>query len=238
MKKIAYVIVDDFMHPARRVMPVIHKMFNRNLWHVCVLSGLDSICSFKGSPDLIVNFKDGQENWRMETPNWYECQFAYQFSSFVKKNGCGYLAVHSGLEHIPSHHPVRNELLMGSVDVEEGKPPFFGNMLFPAPGANPFGCFSDVTFVPEGEHPILKDVKEFTIRDEQYRIALRPDSGVQVLGRTRSSAGESIGCWVNEAGEGRVCGISMGHLPQALEATPMVTLLRNAVEWCGGLIIR
>lgn len=233
MKKVAYVLVDDFMHPARRVMPAVYRMFDLNVWHVCVLSDFTSVCLWKGSPDLIVNFKDGQENWRMDTPNWYESQFVYQIASFVRKDGCGYLAVHSGLDHIPDHHPIRNELLKGRVYVEEGKPPFFNNMLFPAPDANPFGCFADVTFVPEGEHPVLKDVGEFTVRDEQYRVELLCGSSALVLGRTRSSKGESVGCWVNEVGEGRVCGISLGHLTQTLEATSMATLLGNAVKWCG-----
>lgn len=233
MKKTAYVLVEDFMHPAYRLLPTVRKLFDLSRWHVCVLSGLESICLFKGSPDLIVNFKDGQENWRMDTPNWYESQFAYDIPGFVKKDGCGYIAVHSGLDHIPESHPIYTELLQAKVSVEAGKPPFFNNMLFPAPNAMPFGCFDEVTFTPVAKHPVLEDVGSFTGKDEQYRIALREGGTAEVLARTSSRAGESIGCFVNEVGAGRVCGIAIGHLQETIESTPVMTLLKNAVSWCG-----
>lgn len=233
MKKTAYILVEDFMHPAYCLLPTIRKMFDLSKWHVCVLSQLEAICLFQGAPDLIVNFKDGQENWRMDTPNWYESQFAYNIPNFVKRDGCGYIAVHSGLDHIPEHHPIYTELLQAKVVVEAGRPPFFNNMLFPAPNAMPFGCFDDVTFSPVAEHPVLADVEQFTLRDEQYRVALRKDSTATVLADTSSRAGKSIGCFVNEVGAGRVCGISVGHLQETIEATPVMTLLKNAVRWCG-----
>lgn len=233
MKRTAFVLVEDFMHPAYRFLPSIRKMFDPNLWHVCVLSGIESICLFKGAPDLIVNFKDGQENWRMDTPNWYESQLAYDIPTFVKKEGCGYIAIHSGLDHLPDNHPIYTELLQAKVMVDSGKPPFFNNMLFPAPDAMPFGCFAPVTFSVQTEHPVVCSVTDFTLPDEQYRVELRKDSTATVLAKTSSRAGESIGCFVNEVGTGRVCGISVGHLQETVESTPVMTLLKNAVRWCG-----
>ncbi len=234
MKKLAYVLVDDFMHPYSRIRGTVRKMFDLDCWHVCILSSFDSICAFHGAPDLVVNFKDGVENWRMDTPNWYESPFAYQLTSFVKK-GCGYLAVHSGLDHIPAHHPIRTELLQGYISVEEGKPPFFNNMFFPAPQTIPFGCFGEVRVeILNREHPVMKGVESFTIRDEQYHIALTEGSSAGVLAKTVSERGESIACWVNEIEKGRVCGISIGHLKDTLEDTPVLCMLKNAVEWCGG----
>ena len=235
MKKLAYVLVDDFMHPSRRELPIIRKMFDLSKWHVCVLKGVDSICLFNGAPDLVVNFKDGIENWRMDTPNWYEDPFMYQVASFVREKGCGYIAVHSGLDHLPKHHPIRNELLQAYVQVDEGKPPFFNNMFFPAPNVIPFGCFGDVTVkVLDKEHPVMKGVEDFKVHDEQYNVVLTEGSTAKVLAQTESERGTSIAVAVNEVGAGKTAAISVGHLEETLLDTSMITLLRNAVEWCGG----
>ncbi len=233
MKKTAYVIADDLLHPIKRYLPQMRKYFNFDEWHVTILTELDSICIMSNAPDLIVSMKDGQTNWRQATPYWYDTPVSYKFADFVKKEGCGYVAIHSGLDNIPDYHPIKTNVLQAAVNNEPGKFHFWQNMLFGKINApNAFACFDDITFKPEKiDHPILKGVPEFTIRDEQYKVDLEPNADITVLGTSNSVVGSTIGAWCRQYGEGRVVGISMGHLQSARENGGMVLLIKNAIEW-------
>ncbi len=235
MRKLAYVLMDDLMHPARRMMPLLGKYIPYGQWQVCVLTGWDDICSLSGAPDLIINFKDSRDNWRQETPDWYEDAFSDRIADYVVKGGCGYLAVHAGLLNIPRDHPIKTEVLQGGIDVDAGKPVFTSNMLFGKVQGMPFGLYADISFIPQGNHPILKGVDGFTVRDEQCKVTMLPDTDAEILGYTESKeAGRTVGAWAREAGNGRAAGISMGHLSGALTDPAMIRLISNAVSWCAG----
>lgn len=239
MKKVAYILLDDLLHSKKRILPLLGRYFNYENWHVCVMKNWNDICILSGAPDLIVNFKDSRDNWRLNTSNWYEGHFSNRIADYVTQNGCGYLAIHAGLLNIPEDHPIKTKVLHGGIDVETGAPVFTSNLFFGKIKGLPFGLYSDVTFTPQGVHPVLAGVDAFTIRDEQCKVTLSEQESekVQVLGYLESGeAGKSIGAWAAESGEGRAVGIAMGHLTGALTNSDMVRLIQNAINWCGKIM--
>ena len=236
MKKLAYVLLDDLLHPSRRYLPVVSRMFDTKQWHICALKNWNEIELMLTAPDLIVNMKDSRDNWRLSTPNHYETLFAEKVAEFVTKSGCGYIALHAGTMNLPASHPLRTSVLGGSADVEVDAPVFKSNVLTgKIDGALPFGCFSNITFRPKGSHPILEGVHAFSARDEQLGITIDDMPCTEILGYAESAeGGRTVAAWAKAAGEGRAVGIACGHLNDALMNPAMVKMLCNAVEWCGG----
>jgi len=233
MKKTAIVLMDDLFHPAKRILPYLSRYLDEVQWHICVMTHLDHICMINNAPDLFINFKDSRDNWRLQTPVWYQDSFSLQIADFVTKEGCGYLAVHAGLMDIPQEHPIKTKVLHGGVDVDAGKPVFTTNQFFGKIPGLPFGLFSEVTFTPVADHPILEGIEQFDVIDEQLTVSIPDESCVEILGYASSKeAGQSIAAWACEAGDGRVAGISLGHLTESLEHPSMIRLIQNAAKWC------
>lgn len=233
MKSIAYILVDDLLHPSERIVPFLSNFFDYSKWHVCVLTHLSHICEMTSAPDLIVNFKDSRDNWRFHTPSFYDESFSYQIADFVTKEGCGYIAVHAGLIDIPADHPLKTKVLFGGVDYPSGKPEFLCNKFFGKIPGLPFGLFSDITFSPAADHPVLEGIDTFTVKDEQYEVTIPDETAVDILGYSESKeAGRSIAAWAHNAGKGRAVGIAMGHLTETLSDPSVQKLIKNAINWC------
>lgn len=232
MKRLAYVLMDDFVHTAKRNLPFVTKYFDLEKWQVCVFRNWDDVCGMT-APDVFLEMRDACFNWRQDTPNWYESDVSYRIAKFVLEEGSGYVAVHAGLTNIPEDHPIRTRILHGSSAIPEGGTPLHNNLLAGKVGT-PFNAFSEVTFTPCAEHPVTKGIKAFVVRDEQYGVAFVPEAEVTVLGNTTSEeAGSSVGAWACEAGKGRAVGITLGHLDDALKNPMLQKLIANAVNWCG-----
>ena len=234
MKKQVFVLIGDLLHPEKRMKDLIGKYFNNEKYQVCVLRNLDEICMISGAPDLIVNFKDARDNWRQDTPNHYDEYFMTQIGHYVNVEGCGYIAVHAGCQNVPKEHPIRVNVLQGGADIPDGGNQFDLNLLYrKTEGASPFGTFTDVTFVPVVDHPVVKGIEPFTIRDEQMEITIDPGSDAVVLGFAESEiGGKTIGAWAREAGKGKAVGIAIGHLKTGLTDPGMMKLIQNAITWC------
>ena len=234
MKRVAYVLINDFVHTDKRNLPFLSKYFDYTKWQVCVFRNWDAVCAMT-APDVFLDLRDPQFNWRQDSPNWYDCDISYQVAKFVTVEGSGYVAVHAGLLNIPVDHPIRTQVLKGSVVVPAGGTPLHCNMLVGKglPGS-PFNTFTDVAFIPQSAHPILNGIKEFIVRDEQYGVELLENSDAVILGNTVSeAAGSSIGAWAREAGNGRAAGITLGHLHNTLCNPMLQKLIANAINWCG-----
>lgn len=232
MKRLAYVLMDDFVHTAKRNLPFVTKYFDLEKWQVCVFRNWDDVCEMT-APDVFLDMRDARFNWRQDTPNWYESDMSYKVAKFVMEDGSGYVAVHAGLTNIPKDHPIRTQILHGSSAIPTGGTPLHNNLLAGKVGT-PFNAFSEVNFVPCAEHPVTAGVKPFTVRDEQYGVTFVDGADVTVLGNTVSAeAGSSVGAWACTAGNGRAVGITLGHLDNALENPMLQKLIANAVNWCG-----
>src|SRR5262249_45465440 len=86
--------------------------------------------------------------------------------------------------------------------------------------------------VVDRNHPITRDVEDFSVADEQHTP--ETDLGkVHLLLRSRSGAGKSaVGGWAYEPGKGRLCHLANGHTREALLHPMFQRLMRNAVKWC------
>lgn len=155
MKKIAYVFVDDFGHPKDKILPVIHKIFDYKVWHVCVMDDINSICYMPAAPDLIVTFKVGNSGIVDDEPSWYDSStFTYQWMRWIREQGCGLLIIHAGLCFIPQDHPV----------VTQGTKGYF--LGHPASDRLRFELAENCT------HPIMDGVENFVLdSDEHFQIA-------------------------------------------------------------------
>jgi type 1 glutamine amidotransferase/glyoxylase-like metal-dependent hydrolase (beta-lactamase superfamily II) len=86
--------------------------------------------------------------------------------------------------------------------------------------------------VVDGEHPVTRGVKDFTVADEQHAPEYDKDK-VHLLLRGRSDEGKITAAgWAYEPGRGRLCHLAPGHTREALLHPMYQLLLRNAVTWC------
>ncbi len=221
MKKTAYVFVDDFGHPKDKILPIIPEIFDFEKWHVCVMDDIRHICCMPTAPDLIASFKVGNSGIIDDEPSWYESSaFTYQWMRWVRENGCGLLIVHAGLCFIPRDHPVITEGVKGY---------FLGH---------PDPCPIRVEPVEGCSHPIMEGVVPFEIgKDEHFQIEWLAEDESDVLAYSYSDAGgKQPSVWAREVGNGRIAVILPGHpFPEeeGLKNKNMLTMMRNAVEWCG-----
>jgi len=92
----------------------------------------------------------------------------------------------------------------------------------------------DIPIIIENKHhPIVKDLKDFTIHDETYRNCLvEPDNNI-LLATDESSSDKGI-CWTRKYGKSKVCYIQLGHGLEAYNNDNYRTLVANAVRWSAG----
>lgn len=82
------------------------------------------------------------------------------------------------------------------------------------------------------KHPIMEGVKEFTVHDEHYEIALY-DGYENVLFETQSeSGGIQVGGYTKTLGEGKVCCLTPGHVVDVWKNEGYQKVIRNSIKWC------
>jgi uncharacterized protein len=91
--------------------------------------------------------------------------------------------------------------------------------------------------IVDHDHEVTRGVEDFTVASEQYYMLMDP--AVHVLATTTFS-GEHLpwldgvempAAYVKNWGEGRVFYVSVGHLPENLEAPQMTRLVRQGLAW-------
>lgn len=81
-------------------------------------------------------------------------------------------------------------------------------------------------------HPIMKDVQEFSARDEHYQIQLLSDD-VEILFETWSDTGKPMpGGYTKQLGQGKICVLMPGHTLSVWENQEYQKIVSHAVEWC------
>jgi type 1 glutamine amidotransferase len=83
-----------------------------------------------------------------------------------------------------------------------------------------------------GDHPIVKGVENFTIRDEHYHIECTAGDAVELFRTKSETGGDQIGAYVREIGKGRLCVMTPGHVLTVWENPAYQKLLLNALAWC------
>lgn len=85
--------------------------------------------------------------------------------------------------------------------------------------------------IVDKEHPITKDVEDFTIRDEAYKnMYIR--EGIHVLLKTdHPDATAELG-WTTRYGKGPIFAIALGHDKEAYANPHLRKLLFQGIKWC------
>ncbi|MDG3004065.1 ThuA domain-containing protein [Paludisphaera mucosa] len=84
--------------------------------------------------------------------------------------------------------------------------------------------------VPAGEHPVLRGVGPFLVRDEAYKNLYRSEKDRPLL-TTDAPASDPILAWVGPCTTARVVAVQLGHGPSAYTHPSYRRLVHNAVRW-------
>jgi type 1 glutamine amidotransferase len=80
-------------------------------------------------------------------------------------------------------------------------------------------------------HPITAGVEDYEIFDEQHMSKYDLDQDHLLLRSVAPDNKQAAAGWWNEFGKGRMCYLSPGHTPEALNHPMTQRLLRNAMRW-------
>lgn len=168
--------------------------------------------------DVIINARGAAHSPANFQAPWFEPGVTEvmpeDFRAYVEEGG-GFIALHAGNTFSEKNVPAMAELV--------------GNAFI----GHPPRCRVEAR--PVGDHPIVKGVGPFTIRDEHYRIRLLADDAEVFLETTSDTpAGTQVAGYTRKIGKGRLCVLTPGHNCSVLESEPFTRLLANAVEWCAG----
>ncbi len=139
---------------------------------------------------------------------WMTSDCERAFFDFVR-GGVGLVVVHSGTSRY-EQLPMIHRLIGGTF------------LRHPAP------C--PVTLEPIASHPLVNDVKKFTVQDEHYFMAMK-DSKPDVFLRSHSEHGCQPAGWTRLEGSGRICVLTPGHAPEVWLHSQFQRLLLNAFRW-------
>jgi type 1 glutamine amidotransferase len=126
--------------------------------------------------------------------------------------GHGYLSLHSS-----------NTAKEG---MEYGK--FIGNYFL----GHPPRCSINIKIL--GDHPIVKGISDFVIRDEHYKLDYFAKDAVEIFKTESEAGGIQTGGYAMEYGKGRICIMTPGHILPVWEHPSYQKLLINAFKWCTG----
>lgn len=212
------VICDDFWHPgeivARGLKPLEQKgyaldvvMHARDLLYPAMLRDYEVIVNAKGNVFSPANKAPWfEEGVTQVMPN--------DFRAYIEE-GHGFLALHAGNCYNHERQADMAELVGND---------FIGH---------PPQC--DVHLQPVGEHPILRGVEPFTVRDEHYRIDVHAkDADLFLTGTSDTEAATQQAGYTRVMGKGRLCVLTPGHNYNVLLHPQYQKLIQNALDWCAG----
>ena len=217
MKKTAFLLMGDRWHDAAVTLPLVPQLLPEDAWDVTATEDPAALYALPGRPDLLVNLKDPVENNQIPTPAWCDARWTETALAWVSE-GTGFLAIHAALADLPKDHPMVRALHHGAFVTHPAQCP--------------------VSFVPTGEHPVTAGIEPFTFpeNDEHYVMDMLEGTEAELLGETRSEHGRQPGLWAHTYGRGRVCCVTPGHVTPNLLCPGYLRLLRNAADWCAGVI--
>ncbi len=137
-----------------------------------------------------------------------------EFEDYVR-SGKGFLSVHSGNAFYQEN------------DCQEYVD-FVGNFFV----RHPPRC--DVRVIPCSDHPIVRGLEPFTVRDEHYEVTVTASDAHMILRTESPSGGVQTGGYVRNIGGGRLCVLTPGHILSVWENASFRELLARSIRWCAG----
>ena len=93
----------------------------------------------------------------------------------------------------------------------------------------PYGTF-DVQ-IQDPDHPTMRGLRDFEIKDELYQRLVVRKSGLPVLVTAQGEDGVEPMVWINRLGNGRIFVTALGHGPETWRNEHYQQLLINAIRW-------
>jgi type 1 glutamine amidotransferase len=207
------VLCDDYWHPAE----VIERGFRgikQELFSFDFVTAPKDILTpemIKAFP-VIANCKTDMINAANKAP-WFEPGVTEvcveEFDTYVREGG-GFLSLHAA----------------NTAKEKTGYGLFVKNIFI----GHPPRCTVDVKI--SGSHPIVKGVRDFSIRDEHYQIECFADESALLFQTVSESGGVQTGGYAMERGKGRICVMTPGHILSVWQHPAWQQLLINALLWC------
>ena len=223
-------ICDDYWHPAEIVEKGI-RAFSENspgYRFDIVHDGKDIL-----TPEMlerypvIINAKNNSINSANKEP-WFEAGVSEvcpaQIREYVEKGG-HLIVIHSGSAF--------NEKMLEGYSENFTKP---NSEYIDLVGCrflyHPPRC--ETTYhVAAKEHPVMKGVEDFTVRDEHYHLDVFADPVEVILTSSSESGGEGIiAGYEKKAGEGIILVLTPGHNLDVWLHPQFQKMLKNAIDYC------
>lgn len=211
-------ILGDFYHDERVSKKALQQALttlNEQGTDVSVeyITAEELVDQLKKAPDLVVLFKENRINPQDELVDlWMSEEVAHAITDYVSEGG-GWLAWHSGLACYG--------------EVEEYISMLRGQFI-----SHP-ADHQVVDYVAvEGSDFLVEDAT-FRFMDEHYFVEC-DEERTNVLLRTTSVDGKSVGGWAHEFAKGRVACLAPAHLEEGLLNPAFQRLLANTINWCAG----
>lgn len=84
-------------------------------------------------------------------------------------------------------------------------------------------------------HPITDRVAPFSVRDEHYQLTDFAPDVAPLFDTVSETGGRQLGGYTRQLGKGRLCVLTPGHILSVWQNAEYQKLLKNAMEWCGGI---
>ncbi|MDI9497274.1 MAG: ThuA domain-containing protein [Bacillota bacterium] len=214
------VICDDFWHPGEIVARGLKPLEEHGCELDVVMHARDLLYpAMLRDYDAIINAKSNVFSPANQAP-WFDASVTAvmpnDFRSYIEE-GHGFLALHAGNCYSRERQADMARLTGNS---------FLGH---------PPQC--EVRMEPVGEHPIMRNVRPFAVRDEHYCIDVHArDIDLFMTSSSDTGAGTQMAGYTRSLGKGRFCCLTPGHNYSVYREPEFLNVLKNALDWCVGRI--
>ncbi|MDR1617488.1 MAG: ThuA domain-containing protein [Treponema sp.] len=212
------VLCDDYWHPAEVIRRGLGAL-NADGYRFDIVMDAKDILSpgmIRRYP-VIMSCKGNCVSSANDSP-WFEEGITEVSVAELKAwtaEGGGFLSIHSANTAQAGTDP-------------QGYGQFVGNYFI----GHPARC--EVKVKITGNHPIVRGLEDFTIRDEHYALDYFAEDGTELFRTISETGGNQIGGYVRPHGKGRICVMTPGHILPVWEHPSFQRLLLNALDWCAG----
>jgi type 1 glutamine amidotransferase len=212
------VLCDDYWHPAEVIRRGLAALEGGDLRFDFVMDAKDILVPemLRRYP-VIMSCKGNYLNGANDSP-WFDEGVAEVSVAELRDwvaGGGGFLSVHAANTARPETDG-------------QGYGRFVGNYFI----GHPPRCELRVKIT--GDHPIVRGVGDFTLRDEHYALEYFAEDGTELFRTVSETGGDQTGGYVRTCGKGRICVMTPGHILAVWEHPSFRRLIRNALEWCAG----
>jgi type 1 glutamine amidotransferase len=215
------VTCDDFWHPGEIIERGLKPLAEKGIEFDIMKAPRDILTKelLKGD-DVIINAKSDCFASYNSAP-WFDTELPTMvmpndFKEYIEE-GHGFIALHAGNCYTRKSQSGMAELTGSD---------FLGH---------PAQCIVRIEMTKD--HPITRGVNNFEVRDEHYCLEVyAKDIDLFMTSTSDSEAGTQKAGYTRIMGNGRFCCLTPGHNYMVLAHPEFQKILKNALNWCAGVI--